>query len=76
MDANTTSALASVDMGFVRGVITALTMACFAGIAFWAYHRGNRERFERDALLVFTEDELPAADRSIEAAAVQEGEER
>ncbi|MCG8592601.1 MAG: cbb3-type cytochrome c oxidase subunit 3 [Proteobacteria bacterium] len=47
----------SVDMGFVRGVITALTMAVYAGIFWWAYRRPNRKRFEADALLPFQEDD-------------------
>ncbi len=58
MDANTTQAVSMVDIGFVRGVITALTMAVFFGITWWAYHRGNRKRFEEDALMVFGDDEI------------------
>lgn len=58
METNPTTITAMIDMGVVRGAITALTMAVFFGITWWAYHRDNRERFEQDALLVFSEDEL------------------
>jgi cytochrome c oxidase cbb3-type subunit 4 len=58
MDANTIETGSAIDMGTIRGVITALTMAVFYGIAWWAYHRGNRERFEEDALIPFSEDDL------------------
>ncbi|MBW2295040.1 MAG: cbb3-type cytochrome c oxidase subunit 3 [Deltaproteobacteria bacterium] len=46
-----------MDMGFVRGLITLLTMAVFVGITWWAYHRGNRERFEADAMLPFSDED-------------------
>jgi cytochrome c oxidase cbb3-type subunit 4 len=46
-----------MDIGVLRGVITLLTMAAFAAICWWAYRSGNRERFERDALLPFDDDD-------------------
>ena len=57
MEATAATAVASIDMGVVRGGITALTMLVYAGIFWWAYRRGNRERFERDALMPFLEDD-------------------
>jgi cytochrome c oxidase cbb3-type subunit 4 len=39
----------------VRGVITALSLACFVGIVIWAYSPRNRTRFEQDARLPFEE---------------------
>jgi cytochrome c oxidase cbb3-type subunit 4 len=57
MDASVIEPASAINMGVIRGVITALTMAVFVGIACWAYHRGNRERFEADALLPFSEDD-------------------
>jgi cytochrome c oxidase cbb3-type subunit IV len=39
----------------VRGVITALSLACFVGIVIWAYSPRNRARFEQDARLPFEE---------------------
>ncbi len=43
----------SVDL--VRGVITALSLACFVGIVIWTYSPRNRARFEQDARLPFEE---------------------
>jgi cytochrome c oxidase cbb3-type subunit 4 len=48
---------AAIDMGQIRGAITALTMAVYAGIFWWAYRGKNRERFEADALMPFADDE-------------------
>ncbi len=65
MDANAFEAAGQIDMGLVRGLITALTMGVFLGITWWAYHRGNRERFENDALIPFAEDDIPSATASL-----------
>jgi cytochrome c oxidase cbb3-type subunit 4 len=62
MDPTVVEANAFIDMGILRGGITALTMAVYAGIFWWAYRRGNRERFESDAMMPFADDEsFPAA---------------
>lgn len=53
MDPSATQTALGVDMGVVRGAITALTMAVYVGIFWWAYRSGNRERFEADARLPF-----------------------
>jgi cytochrome c oxidase cbb3-type subunit 4 len=58
MEPSAIETAATIDMGFVRGLITLLTMAVFFGITWWAYHRGNRERFEADAMLPFAEDDM------------------
>ncbi len=50
-----------MDLGEVRGWITPLTMCCFLGICWWAYTGKNRERFEKDALLPFLDDESSEA---------------
>jgi cytochrome c oxidase cbb3-type subunit 4 len=34
-------------------VITAISLACFVGIAVWAYSPRNKARFEEDAQLPF-----------------------
>jgi cytochrome c oxidase cbb3-type subunit 4 len=61
MEANAMESASQIDMGVIRGVIAALTMAVFLGITWWAYRRGNRERFEDDALMPFVDDDtLPA----------------
>lgn len=47
-----------IDEGLIRGLIAVISLATFIGICWWAYRPGSRERFERDALLVFEEGEL------------------
>jgi cytochrome c oxidase cbb3-type subunit 4 len=49
------------DPGLIKGLIAVITMFTFLGICWWAYRPGNRERFERDGLLAFADDELPSA---------------
>ncbi|MEI6546332.1 MAG: cbb3-type cytochrome c oxidase subunit 3 [Burkholderiales bacterium] len=44
-----------MNVDLVRGVITALSLACFVGIVIWAYSPHNRARFEQDARLPFDE---------------------
>ena len=46
-----------IDEGLMRGLIALISLATFIGIGWWAYRPQNRERFERDALRVFEEDE-------------------
>ena len=33
-------------------------MIIFVGIAFWAYRPGNKERFEKDAHIIFDEEKI------------------
>lgn len=56
MDATVAGADASTTLGVIRGLITALTMVVYAGIFYWAYRRGNRERFDQDALIPFMDE--------------------
>lgn len=46
-----------IDEGIVRGLIAVISLGTFLGICWWAYRPQSRERFERDAMLVFDEDE-------------------
>jgi cbb3-type cytochrome oxidase subunit 3 len=46
-----------IDEGIVRGLIALISLATFMGICWWAYRPQSRERFERDAMLVFDYDE-------------------
>ncbi|MBK7948957.1 MAG: cbb3-type cytochrome c oxidase subunit 3 [Deltaproteobacteria bacterium] len=46
-----------MDEGIVRGLIAVISLATFLGICWWAYRPQSRERFERDAMLVFDEDD-------------------
>ncbi|MFZ9406459.1 MAG: cbb3-type cytochrome oxidase subunit 3 [Burkholderiaceae bacterium] len=40
-----------MDINLIRGLITAISLACFVGIAIWAWSPRNKARFERDARL-------------------------
>ena len=46
-----------MDINFVRGVITALSLISFIGIVVWAYGPGNKKRFEEAAKLPFADDD-------------------
>lgn len=45
------------DLGLIRGLITVATLLAFLGICWWAFRPANRERFEKDAQLVFPEED-------------------
>lgn len=38
-----------MDVNVLRGIITAISLACFVGIVVWAYAPRNKARFEEDA---------------------------
>ena len=68
MDPAAMESVSKIDMGVVRGLIAALTMVVYFGIFWWAYHRGNRERFDADALLPFADEGgLPEPEHRAEA---------
>ncbi|HEY7657289.1 MAG TPA: cbb3-type cytochrome c oxidase subunit 3 [Burkholderiales bacterium] len=46
-----------MDINLLRSLVTVAALAAFLGIAWWAYAPSRRERFERDALLPFGDDE-------------------
>ena len=45
-----------MDITFLRIAATLASFGTFLGIAWWAYARRNRERFDRDALIPFQQD--------------------
>jgi len=51
-----------MEMGFLRGLITVLTLVAFLGICWWAYRPANKRRFEEDAMLPF--DDADADERA------------
>jgi cytochrome c oxidase cbb3-type subunit 4 len=57
MDPNVIEKSGWLDRGQLQAWITVATVVVYAGIFWWAYHRGNRERFEQDALLPFMDDD-------------------
>lgn len=42
-----------MDVNILRGLITAVSLACFIGIVWWAYSPRNKARFEKDAHMPF-----------------------
>ncbi|MEO7548350.1 MAG: cbb3-type cytochrome c oxidase subunit 3 [Ramlibacter sp.] len=42
-----------MDITTLRIAATLVSFAAFLGIAWWAYARGNRERFDEDARIPF-----------------------
>ncbi len=49
-----------MDVNDLRIAVTLMSFAGFAGIVAWACARGNRHRFEADALIPFDGDEKDA----------------
>jgi cytochrome c oxidase cbb3-type subunit 4 len=46
-----------MDINLLRSLVTVASLAAFLGIVWWAYGPARKERFERDALLPFRDDE-------------------
>jgi cytochrome c oxidase cbb3-type subunit 4 len=45
-----------MDAGFIGSVMTVLFFLIFVAIVWWAYHKGNKQKFEDAANLPFRED--------------------
>ncbi len=52
----------SVDVGLIRGLLTALLFAAFIGLCIWAWSKSRKTDFERAAQLPL-EDGVVAAER-------------
>jgi cytochrome c oxidase cbb3-type subunit 4 len=49
-----------MDSGTLSGIITAIFVLVFIGIVWWAFSKGNKQRFEEDARLPFADnDDMP-----------------
>ena len=48
-----------MDMGFVRGLITFLTLVLFLGIWAWSFSRNRRTEFEAASQLPLGDDRRP-----------------
>jgi len=59
-----------MDINTLREVVMVLALIAFGGIVWWAYGPGRRARFERDAQLVFDDDDRDDASRAEAALAV------
>ncbi|HEX6634638.1 MAG TPA: cbb3-type cytochrome c oxidase subunit 3 [Usitatibacter sp.] len=46
-----------MDIGLLREIVTVASFGCFLGIVAYALHPGNREKFERAALMPLEDDE-------------------
>lgn len=49
-----------MDSGTLSGIVTVLFIMVFIGIVWWAYSKGNRQRFEEAGNLPFVEDDTSA----------------
>jgi cytochrome c oxidase cbb3-type subunit 4 len=60
-----------MDIGIFRGVITAILMALFIALVFWAYSRRRQPDFDAAARLPLDDDRAPHRDaRSARTAAM------
>ena len=52
-----------MEAGLISSIVTVVFFLLFIGIVWWAYHRGNRKRFDEAARLPFEEDADEREDR-------------
>jgi len=52
-----------MEAGLIGSIVTVVFFLLFIGIVWWAYHRGNRKRFDEAARLPFEEDADGREDR-------------
>ncbi|MEL6868265.1 MAG: CcoQ/FixQ family Cbb3-type cytochrome c oxidase assembly chaperone [Pseudomonadota bacterium] len=53
-----------MDMGLIRGVISALVFALFIGIGLWSYSSKRKDDFDDAAVLPLVDDQTPAQNGS------------
>ncbi len=46
-----------MDAGLIGSVSTVVLFVIFVGIVWWAYHKGNKRRFDEAAQLPFVEED-------------------
>ena len=49
--------MTTMDINLIRSLVTVAAFAAFIGIVWWAYGSARASRFERDALLPFSDDQ-------------------
>ncbi|HEY0663988.1 MAG TPA: cbb3-type cytochrome c oxidase subunit 3 [Thiobacillaceae bacterium] len=49
-----------MDSGTLSGIVTVVFIAVFIGIVWWAFSKGNRQRFEDAGRLPIDDDDAPA----------------
>jgi cytochrome c oxidase cbb3-type subunit 4 len=52
-----------MDSGTVSGIVTVVLILVFIGIVWWAYSKGNKQRFEDASKLPFSEDDTQHGDK-------------
>ena len=55
-----------MDMGLVRGLITAAILVLFVGISIWSFSRKRHNDFEAASQLPLGDDDAPPAERNEE----------
>ena len=55
-----------MDIGIVRGLITAAILILFLGIGFWSFSRKREREFEAASMLPLGDDEAPPAEKDTE----------
>lgn len=55
----------TMDAGLIGSIVTVVLFLLFLGIVWWAYHRGNRKRFDEAARLPFEEDAVERDGRHV-----------
>ena len=48
-----------MDSGTVSGIVTAVFIVVFIGIVWWAYSKGNKQRFDDAGRLPLEDDDAP-----------------
>ena len=44
-----------MDSGLIGSIVTVISFVLFVGIVWWAYHKDNRQKYEKAANLPFEE---------------------
>ncbi len=52
-----------MEAGLIGSIVTVVLFLLFIAIVWWAYHRGNRQRFDEAARLPFEEEADAREDR-------------
>lgn len=60
-----------MDIGTLRGLLTALLLLLFIGVVAWAFSRRRRGEFDEAAQLPLQDDEQPPADRDSDSREVR-----
>ncbi len=63
-----------MDSGTVSGIVTVVFILVFIGIVWWAYSKGNKDRFEDAGRMPFDEDDAPGASPQGDTKPAQQGD--